>query len=112
VDEHRIWPSSKELFRHHPDPIPAEPFTIGHVFAYVSPMGRTSMRLVEAMSAFTRPDRLLRVYSVEKLRFQRRQKNCRPLGASFHFGRGGRRNFVVRATKNVLTDLPAIHTAD
>ena len=51
-------------------------------------------------------------YSVEKLRFQRRQKNCRPLEASLHSGRGGRRDFVMRATKNLLTDVPAIHTAN
>jgi hypothetical protein len=57
-------------------------------------------------------DRPQLAYSVEKLRFQRRQKNCRPLEASLHFGRGGRRDFVMRATKNLLTDLPAIHTAN
>ena len=32
--------------------------------------------------------------------------------ASFHFGRGGTRDFALRATKNVLTDLPAITRAE
>jgi hypothetical protein len=47
-------------------------------------------------------------YSVEKLRFRRRSKDCRPSGPSFNFGRGGRRDLVLRATKIVLTELAAI----
>ena len=48
-------------------------------------------------------------YSVEKLRFQSRQKNYRPLGASLHFGRGGTRDFILRATKSLLIAPLAIH---
>src|SRR5450759_2182262 len=45
----------------------------------------------------------------DKLRFRRRSKDCRPSGPSFNFGRGGRRDFVLRATKIVLTEPAAIH---
>jgi hypothetical protein len=47
-------------------------------------------------------------YSVEKLYFQRSQEDSRRPGASFHFGRGGRRDLVLRATRIVLIDAPAI----
>jgi hypothetical protein len=47
-------------------------------------------------------------YSVEKLSFRRRSKDCRPSGPSFNFGRGGTRDFVLCVTKIVLTELAAI----
>jgi hypothetical protein len=52
---------------------------------------------------------LLAAYSVEKLYFKRSQEDSRPSGASFHFGRGGKRDLVLRATRIVLIDAPAIH---
>ena len=42
--------------------------------------------------------------TVEKLRFRSCSKDYRPSEPSFNFGRGGRRTFVLRGTKIVLTE--------
>ena len=47
-------------------------------------------------------------YSVEKLYFRKRSRDCRPSEPSFNLGRWGERDFVLRATKIVLTELAAI----
>jgi hypothetical protein len=60
----------------------------------------------------TLDQRRLSTYSVEKLCFQRRRKNCRPSAASLFFGRGGTRNLLLRATKIVLTGPTVIHTGN
>jgi hypothetical protein len=54
-------------------------------------------------------DGLLLAYFVEKLRFQSCWKNYRPVETSLHFGRGGTRDLILRATKNLLIGLPTIH---
>jgi len=59
-------------------------------------------------SIAARLDRLPSAYFVEKRRFRRCSKDCRPSGPSFNFERGGRRDFVLRATKIVLTEPAAI----
>ena len=55
------------------------------------------------------PQRPVSTYSVEKLRFQRCSKDCGPSEASFNFGRGGRRDLVLRVIKIVLIKPAAIH---
>ena len=47
-------------------------------------------------------------YSVEKLLFRSCSQNCRPAEASFLLGRGGPYDFLLRATKSLLTNAPTI----
>src|SRR5437588_2755158 len=53
-------------------------------------------------------DRLLLADTVEKLLFRSHSKNCSPADALLVLGRGGPCNFLLRATRTVLTNAATI----